>query len=350
MDLWDVVVQNDFNNFSKKDIDDIIELLENNMSKDLDERAYLYKNMHMLVRNGQIRNLLNKRILAGRCSVKWLQIKRKTTINDLVTKLESKDLLFNKRLKTKNLEIKSPIIFSTIKLGDLRYLIRTIVPTGVKSINKGDEIEEITAVDNIVSIIDLSKDVLEVRSNFKNARVLHNFFSHLLELDFEEIDILKNFGGKMGAFKDSLDGGKFFDVNSKPILNLEITKEISNLLVNTLKALDNYFITKDMETLISEMQSTQIDEKEIGDVCFTQLLLAGLCKMNIGTDVELGKDLCHQSLYNLIKEHIEDETGYISFTFGGEQHTIQVGRTTNSISFRTMATEELIEYFASKVL
>lgn len=64
--------------------------------------------------------------------------------------------------------------------------------------------------------------------------------------------------------------------------------------------------------------------------------------------------MTQQALYSLLKENITENTSYIKFDMkhdkGFHTNTIQIGKTTNSITFRNSVTEDDIEYIRQKVI
>lgn len=195
---------------------------------------------------------------------------------------------------------------------------------------------------------------IEVRSDSVSARkIVNNIISPLLEKEISEVSVLRRYNDSLESFRDSLNNGKFIDVTSKPDLDIMLTKENNELLVNTLKALDEYFINKDIENLKTELLEVELGTE---DIPFTQLFLAGLSQIGMGTRVDIEEDLTDQSLYGILKSYMTNQRGFISFTLENESgfknsYTIQVGiKTTNSISFRSSATEEAIRYIRNKIL
>jgi len=80
---------------------------------------------------------------------------------------------------------------------------------------------------------------------------------------------------------------------------------------------------------------------------FTTMFLSGLEKVGLGGN----NDLRAHALYNYLKPHVQQQGGYIHFASeSGEDCTIRVGVTTNSIQFLTAATEKMVKYVRESVI
>ena len=74
--------------------------------------------------------------------------------------------------------------------------------------------------------------------------------------------------------------------------------------------------------------------------------------IGMGTREDIQEDLSNQPLNSLLKEYMNNQSGFINFIleYDNKSYTIQVGVTTNSINFRTYSTEECIGYIRNMTI
>lgn len=355
MEIKDIVFPADFLNLTREDTDKIVNEMDLHVDESVDIKVHLYDLKNQLFLDDDIALHVQNKVFAGKTSVKWytfeLEDVEKTNI---ISKIESESNYYNVVFPINPAKITEPMKYTCIKIGNNTYMMRIMNPSRSRTINVGTEISKVRSVNNITVIINLNNRYIEVRSDSASARkIINNIMTPLIEKEITEVSILEKYDDSLEAFRDSLNNGKFIDVTSKPDLDIMLTKEKNELLVSTLRALDEYFINKDIESLKTELLEVELGTEEIP---FTQLFLAGLSQIGMGTRVDIEEDLTDQSLYGILKSYMTNQKGFIKFTMDDgsgirNSYTIQVGiKTTNSISFRSSATEEAIEYIRNKIL
>lgn len=355
MEIKDIIFAADFLNLTKEDTDKIINELELSIDDSIDIKNHLFNIKNQLFENNSVSSQIRNKIFAGKTSVKWYKFDFEESEKlDIVQKIESESNFYNLLYPIDTSEINSPMKYTCIKIGNDTYMMRIMNPSGSRIVNDGRVINKIKSVNNITVIINLNEKYIEVRSDSTSAKkIINNIIGPLLEKEITELSVLKNYNDCLETFRNSLNNGKFIDVTSKPDLDIILTKAQNELLVNTLKALDEYFISKDIENLKDELLEVDLGTEEIP---FTQLFLAGLSQIGMATRIDIEEDLTNQSLYGILKSYMTNQSGFINFTLEDESgvphyYTIQVGiKTTNSMSFRSSSTEESIEYIRNKIL
>ena len=357
-EIKDIIVYADFLNLSNTHINEIINKLNIDIPQGIDPRVYLYSIKNMLFNNDEVKKIIENRIFAGRTSVKWYRFNYKNiSIDEIIENLESAENYYNDMLEanTNNLHFSGK--YTCIKKGDNSYIIRVMVPTDIKISGNRIIYDKITTVSNVYTEVNLERKIIEIRTSGRNAeKIIEDIYAPLGFENIVEIDILGRYNGDIEVFKNSLNKGKFIDVTSKPLVNIEITPEINQLLVNVLQSIDNYFLTNNIEKLNEELHNINFNEIisdiELDNIPFTQLLLAGMSTIGMGTREDIQEDLSNQPLNSLLKEYMNNQSGFINFILecDSKSYTIQVGVTTNSINFRTYSTEECIGYIRNMTI
>lgn len=356
MEMKDLIFPADFLNLTKEDTDKIIKELELDITDNVDIKSQLFSIKDQLFEVESISSLIKSKILAGKTSIKWYKIEfEDEDINNLISKLESQTNFFDVVEQIDTTQIISPRKYTCIKIGNNTYMMRIMTPTGTKTVNNGREIRKIQTVNNITVIVNLEGKYIEIRSDSASAKkIINNILKPLLGKEIREVNVIAQYHDCLETFRDSLNNGKFIDVISKPALNLDLTREQNDVLLGTLKAIDEYFINKDIDSLKDAILAVNLGGGE--DIPFTQLFLAGLSQIGMATRNDIREDLSSQSLYGILKSYMTSQSGYISFTLDVDEeiphfYTILVGiKTTNSITFRSSSTEQAINYIRSKIL
>ncbi|AWK52195.1 hypothetical protein DIC82_14830 [Clostridium beijerinckii] len=350
MKIHEIIAYSDFNNLTKCDIDNITEKLEFEVDKDEDIKKYLYDMKNIIYRDEELEKIVVNRVLAGRTSLKWYRLDfDEENREDIIRKLESPDNYFNDKLEVETSHIESIRKYTCLNIDENKYLIRLYVPTGTKRVDNGVTLNKFTTISNTTVIVDLEKSILEVRSSSKFAdKIANEICGYLGIINHEGKRILGKYRDSIEKLRDSLDNGKFIDATSIPDQNIELTSEENQLVVETLEALDEYFIDKELDKLINSL-----NEMDPAGIPFTQLLLAGMSKIGMAVKRNDKDDLSKKSLYNLFKGYMTDYSGFITFSLPGNDdinYTIQVGLKTNTISFRSSVTEDVIDYIKGKIV
>lgn len=348
----DITFVYDFLNLTKDDTDKIISSLDLNIPENLEKIPYLFEIKELLFKEQEVRNIVQNRIFAGRTSVKWykLRLQNEEEKNMVRKRLESENFYYNDLLELDSSSLENPRQYTCIKTGQDKYMVRIMVPAASKIVNDGKSVRKVKNINNIIAFIDLSNSLVEVRSGLKDAkRVMESLWRPFTNITYSEVGMLNKYENSLESFKESLYNGRFVDVLSVPDQNIELTKAQSELLVDILQTLDEYFLTKDIDKLNNELQNSKIDTEGMK---FTQLFLAGMSKIGIEVRPDVKEDLSGQSLYSILKEYVTDHRGYIEFCYpeDANRYTIQVGISTNTISFKSSVTEEVIDYIREKIL
>lgn len=356
MSIEKVIFKSDFSKLTKRDVDQIVEILDIELSEDEDPKNYLFLNKKIILKAPDAKRILLNKIFAGQTSVKWYKIyfkkdaQNKKDKKTVVRKIESDKCYYN-IINDINIEtLDAPTLYTSIKLEDNKYLMRFMVPSGTRTFNNGKDYTKIRTVNNVVVIIDLKNEYIEIRTNSKDAKRIIEILNNILPIDNTDgIIILKNYMGSLEKFKDSLLNGQFIQSLSMPDENLTISEENNELLTKMLIIIDEYFINTSIDRLTDSIKELNIDTD---GTPFTQLLLAGMSKIGIKIRKDIKDDLSQQTLYKILKKYITTYSGLIRFCNDteSEMHTILVGLTTNSIFFKSSSDEKIISYIREKVL
>lgn len=351
MKINEIISYSDFNNLTKDDIEKITKKLELNIPEDEDKKHYLYNVKNLIYADDELNELIIKRVFAGRTALKWHKLNiLQGDMPRIIQKLESDENYFDCKANIDTNLISDIQKYTCIKIEPNKYMIRLYVPTGSKTVDNGVDLRKVKTIDNTSIIIDLENKLLEVRSSSKYADKIANNISNYLQLaSHEGKRVLGKYNNSLELFRDSLNNGKFIDTTSIPDDNIELTSDENELIVSTLESLDEYFVDKDLDKLIKSLNDMNTE-----GVPFTKLLLSGMSKIGMAVKPNDQYDLSQKSLYKLLKGYMTDYSGYITFTLPGDPHNIKytllVGVKTNTISFRSSVTEDVIDYIKSKIV
>ncbi|OAA94065.1 hypothetical protein [Clostridium coskatii] len=357
MEIKDIIVKSDFMNLTNLEINKILEILDIELNDGEDPRERLFNNLNLIFKDDKSKNILLDKIFAGRKSVKWFKIIYKEEGNDikkykklLIKKIESDKCCFNKSIHISTQDLESPKLYTCIKLKNNKYIMRFMVPSGVRTYNNGEQYSKFKNIVNVIAIIDFDNMYLEVRTNSKDAKLISSQLSDKFNLiRIDDLNILKNYTGSLEKFKDSLNNGNFAQSISIPDENLKLTEENNELLVNMLIIIDDYFKDKNLKKFVDKIKNLDIDTD---GTPFTQLLLAGMASIGLKIRKDSQEDLSKQTLYNILKNYITNYSGLIRFSSldGKDIYTISVGLKTHSIFFKSSVNEKIITYIRGKVI
>lgn len=245
-------------------------------------------------------------------------------------------------------------VMGACRYGDARrYLIRLMVKVRVQKFYAGPRVENRAIGGTITAILDLDNRLLEIRDDPKySARILRELSQVVTGVHTGSIispriaELLEPFGGNVEDFADNLEG-RLISTDSKPEFDFEeeLTAEQITAVSNVLIAVNDFFDTNNYEILQAKLDESKANLTGFEDVPFLAILLAGMEKL--GLSVRDVADVRTQPLLNALKPHLQYQGGFIKFPVNEngvtEYHTIRIGLQTNSISFRTFATENAIE-------
>lgn len=338
LELKDILLKRDFKNL-KGSLDTINIILESNY-KNVDE---LYENKDELYGNEDVYNILKNSVFAGRISIKYWTINglNNTEDEEVQDVIESWDFYNKNILDSLDIEcIDTPTPYTCIKLENRVYLMRLIVPSGNKKYDNGVEDRKSMQHKNVVTIIDLNKGYLEVRAESKISKSVMEKLKYNLGISgISNIAILRHFNNSIETFKDSFENAKFINIKSIPTFDSDLTQDEIDTLVDTLEVLDEFFITKDYDSLVKNLNKLEIEANEIG---FIPLLLAGLSNIGISTKHTDVNDITNQPMYKLIEPYLNHQKGHLFITEAdsGNTYSLQIGMKTNSIVYKKDITNE----------
>lgn len=303
--------------------------------------------------------LVGKTIFAGRRAVTWHRLPEKSKDVNLETafykKLGVKPFDHVIERDPESLGSAAEIIAAAPYYKDNRYILRFMVKSGINRISTGLRFVYQPVSTIVTAVIDLEQGFLEVRDDPRWTDKVLKVIADLLQDEVEESIvtpwILEPFGGQIDKLADALNG-IIIGTDSKPELILEdISEDQFNAVTSVLSAIDAYFEDEDITKLEVSLSECRTALEAFAGVPFFAVLLAGM--KQLGLSMVLG-DVRAQPLFNVLKPHLQQQGGFIRFPViedGLEVlHTIRIGLATNSVSFRTYATEKAIEVVRNTVL
>lgn len=338
LQIRDILIKRDFLKL-KGHLEEISKLVK----KDYNNIEELYKDRDILLKNKQVYEILKNNVFAGRVSLKFWRIECGENDQNLyhIKKRIHEAPFYNRNIiSSLNLNnIKNAEPYTCLKLKSGKYLLRLIVAAGTKSNDDGIETVSTPNNKNIVCIIDLNMKYIEVRADYKTSKIVIENLKKKLELNgIVEIKILSKYSNSIEKFKKSLDNARFINVKSIPSNELPLTNEQTDMLVNTLKALDIFYTDKNYEELVKNLKKIDISSNEIG---FIPLLLTGLSKIGISSKLDNIGDITSQPMYKLLEECLLHQSGYLRITdYRGIEYSVQVGINTDNIIFKNNSTDE----------
>lgn len=343
--------QADFLNLTSDDVEKIKEILDIDLPDEVDEYEYLYENINMFEGNIEANNILSKKILAGQLSVKWFKFDYNETFTRevLIEKLESKDLGFNinalDRLKA---DIKDDII-SIIKDNNI-YTLKLFISDGYNRVTNGIQSRREPRVKSVIVNIDIDNCWVEVRTNEDRCKKIIRILERKVGLvELKGVLILNNYNDDINIFKDNLIDGFYLNYKAAPSEITELSEDDGRAIATIIKSIDEYFENKDNKKLIENLEKIDYDTTGL---TLSSILLAGIDNMGMKIRNDSEKDMSKQSLYNILKDDLIEDSSYIRFSIvpDGVKYTMQVGMKSNSIVFRTSVTEDVISYIRGKIL
>jgi hypothetical protein len=358
--ISDIVFLNDINKLPKETLKDIctdLTLDTDGTISDLANRVWDYIKNNRKQQNATIIKSQNK-LLAGTTSVTWFELEDKNSlkgIKDIIIK-NSKNNPFTQVTLPEVRELTTePILFAAAE-GDIdsQYFLRYAYRNGIRKHSDFTEVTVVPRSDVGTIFIDEESGLIEVRADSKNARKIASSFAGLVkqQITMEQKKIMAPFGYKVGDIADCLKG-EMFDTTSTPELILEdLESEHTQSIIDILNALNAFFDDDNETELVSRLrQASEVFGDHLLTVPFTALILCGMEKVGMRTTVG---DLRKQPLYVNLAAHLQNQGGFIKFNYPIEgvekSFTIRVGVTTNSITFTTPATEEVIKYVRDRII
>lgn len=344
---------NDFLRLSIGEVDTILDKLDVTLLRDEDKFMHLYNFVNVVLANTDCKEIFTQKILAGKLSLKYysLSFDEQFTKGEFVQLLNSYNNCFERNMREYNSEdVHNDIL--CIYQENSKYYLKISVDEGKRRLTYGTSFQNTVNPKIVIAIIDIENEWIEIRASETICKKTVNVLNQCLKLQerINEIPIL-NQVQNINEFKDSLNDGRWFAYRANPTENLQLTDNDTMSILKIVREVDNYLASqeKDGVNLLDSLSNVEFDSEGL---TIESIILAGIEKFSIRMRDDSEKDISAQTLYSLLEEHLSEDTGYISFALPDStfRYTIQVGKNTNSISFKTSATENAIEYIRSKVI
>lgn len=353
MDLSNLMLEKDFYKLNGNDISALIKELKVNIEKSDEGKKYVYEERNNFFGRSDKATeiILNKIFVGQRISVKWykiheLDIERKKEILHTLERFP-----YYRKFKSVNTKtVNMTTCIGCYKLSNDKYIFRYLVPDREIKKDDGLTIHREKIIKNVIAIIDFQNRFIEIRSGSSTAKkVLEEIISQTGLTETGEHVVLYRYGNSLEAFRDSLEEGWFKNFKAAPKTLTDLTEEDTKALIDTLEAMDEFFLNRDYDLLVDSLSKIDFDADESN---FTQIFLAGMAKIGMSISKDSSEDMSLQPIYRMLDKYINNESGFIGFKNpnDGNCYTIQVGLTTNSIYFPGESSESAIAYIRDKLL
>lgn len=298
------------------------------------------------------------KLLCGRTAATWYKLTSGASLEGSKGRIQSKldfDPFTTVRIP-QNIKSTPVIISGSQGDTDKEYFLRFIYKSPNARIITGTSMESIPRSSISTVYVNEDSGIIEIRADYKSSPKIMAAYSELLgqQSVVEPVKIAAKYGNKVEPIADDL-GGVLIDATTKPRLELEdLSLEQAKAVVDILVAIDEFSATEDIELLRSKLvDSREVFGDSFSEVPFAAIVMAGLGKVGFGADTA-ARDLRVTPLYEMLKPYLESHGGHIRFSVVEEgitnYHTVQVGITTNSIFFKTIATESVIRFVRDRVI
>lgn len=343
--------QVDFLKLTSDDINAIREILDLNIPDAEDAREYIFRNLDIVEENDATRDIISKKVLAGTGSIKWYKYEYDDTLSKekLIENLKNSKYVINDNISD---EEKQDGIIGVMQDKNV-FTIKIVLKDGKQVVSDGISYKKEIKWKTIISKIDVDNNWIEIRGSGEKCEKAKRIIINSLSIhNISDVNILKNYSYDITKFKDSLENGRYMRFRAMPNKNIKLSKEDGIVLNNIISSIDSYLIDKDEKKLLLSLQNIN---DNINGISLLEIFLAGIENVSLKiTDDDNKNDMTNQGLYSVLKEGISEDTSYLHFdTYVGKKkktNTIQVGKSTNSITFRNSVTEDVIEYIRNKVL
>ncbi|MGL4876135.1 MAG: hypothetical protein ACRC30_15960 [Clostridium sp.] len=226
------------------------------------------------------------------------------------------------------------------------FTLKILLDEGIRRVSDGIKSVEENVFRTVIVLVDCDNNWIEIRGNEKVAFKTVNILKRFMGLEFEhKIEVLNKYES-IDDFKNDLSEGFLLDSSSIPSQDIRLSEEDGVMIENTFKAIDNYFADKNVGEL-----SKRLDKINFGaGISFREIMLAGLSTFNIKVRPDSKKDISGQAFYTIFKEFLIQDSSFINFARNNKKYTIHVGVNSNSITFRSKPTEDVIRYIRNKVV
>jgi len=328
----------------------------------------LADNIWNVVRNNsdkreQMLHIIKEVIFLGRTCVTWYTLSEEQ--KNLNIESAFKEKLGKKIFEEVNVfDISNDRITTDIiggfKVSEKKYVVRLIVKMGINKVPVGAEI--LTQASSIIAtvIIDMEKGYIEIRCDSKATNKVISKIGHIFDTKASkgiERYSIQYYAQNIEKFAELLNGN-LIEINAMPDkLFKELSEEQIKAIIKALASLDNFFNDGDANKFLAEIQSCKAvfdEDDEFDGTPFSAIVLAGMDKLGLSVDKESDSDLKNHPLFASWNPYLQHQNGFVRFNVNEDgvkrQHTVRIGLTTDSISFRTYATETALNYLREKLL
>jgi len=298
---------------------------------------------------GILLSKVEQNIFTGSTSLAWYKAVNDTGLKDFKQRLISK--LPRNPFESVDIDYEQvgsePMVIGAAEIpGKNAFYLRLIYRASVNVDYIVSETRTSHKYDLVTVLVDLDKNVMEIRSSSKVAKKINNYIADLVDefgYQFQQYDFLGDFENKLDRIADALRG-QLIDAQAKPNGNKStIDQEKGEALVSILSAIDTYY--GEGEISIIEQRLENEDVREILETTpFTVLLLSGLETIGLGSI----RELRGLPLYDYLDQYLNKEKGLIVFNYvlNGtvEEYSVKIGVTTKTFKFNVCAQEAVVEY------
>ncbi|MEN6325766.1 MAG: hypothetical protein ABFD18_06130 [Syntrophomonas sp.] len=363
MDPIKLILKEDIGRLSKdilNELCDTLEIPEDASPYDLADIIY-DEFLSSKEKMGIIYDSLHNVVYAGRRAITWFSLPDEIELINLPEAFEQRFGIkpYDSIIKRNPQSIgKSALVIGACSCGNKnRHLIRFLVGSGATRLPYGGSYNTHPISTLVSTIIDFDEKFIEIRSDPKyNARILREY-SILLGLNDKKmigpIKPIEPYGNRVEELAKKLDGS-VFKTDSRPdiILKQQLSEEQVAATASILVAIDEYFEQQDINLLSERLTIGKNTLGSLADLPFSLALLSGLER--VGISVNEVDDIKYQPLLVALKPYLESLGGFIRFPVNENgiesYHTIRVGLTTKSVSFRTYASEFAIDKVRKVIL
>lgn len=298
---------------------------------------------------------VNDYLLAGQTSCKWYKLDHQLNEQTLVEKI-SAEISFDPFTAINVPDIESikttPLIVSAGKGADENKLyIRYIYRSGIAQKAHGNTIQPVAYTSTSTVVLDINEKLIEVRGNTRKASLIVEELMRTLNLQLDVEEVRAPFNGDIADIADKLEG-EFIDAKSKTDLVFEdFDDDNISAIADVLEGIDDFFKTNDSSRLNQSLYAAQeaFDEQQFSRP-FSALVLSGMDQVGLTSESELR----NLPLFSYLRPQLTPHTGFIKFEFTEnglkKSYTIQVGKSTNSINFKTPVSEKVIDFVKDRII
>lgn len=336
----------DFLNLTGDEIDTLIEGMDLNVPNDTDKHAYVYNNLGIIEGNEALEELVSKKVLAGKGSVKWFSFEYNDKLNKdvLIRKLSA----CKKECQEGRIDSQENRISAVFHSGCI-YTLKFLLKDGTHREFLEDSYHMVADWKPVTVMLDVDNRWVEIRaSGLLSDKAKRMLITSFFVDGLQNIQILKNYDFDITKFRDEINGW-YFRFMAMPTKNMDLTKEDGIILGKIVKAIDQYFVDKDGNNLVNDLDALST---EMEDISLLDVFLAGLENVSMKITEESVDDITSQGLYGVLKDGLSEDNSYIKFKMDDDDitNTIRVGGKSNSITFVNSVTEDVIEYIRDKII